>query len=367
MLGYTQIQSMPTAQLWVGALRAPRNVVETADAGLALVNFNNPSPVSESVSGGNPEDSISLSDFQNPSPLPETIPDTSEVSIGLTGFVPAVPFTRTETDAEPSALFALTSFGNPSPHSRTPGGSDVGSPKDGLALAVFNPNFESETVAWLAAVAANSGTVSASTAIAANQWCVAIKAAGIRSKILRWNFLCGDAFGTSNVSTNLGAVQVPYIADKGVGLDTSDTVQQNWTYQERGTNGGLKRLPSGAAGHLLTGFVPALAYSANNNAGFCVYVATGSTESTWCMGVSDGSGNDAGLIGPDFTALGTRPDIWKPGTAISDSLGKGFYHVTKGSSGDVLIYKNGSLFGTTTNPGGNRVNTFQFYIFSVNL
>lgn len=353
--------------LWVGGKRAPRDVIDAGNTKLRLAGFTNPSELDQNVTDQG-ADKLGLSAFGNPSRESRTTTENTPVNrLALSGFIPAVPFNRTQNETQPVNRLALASFGNPSRDSRTPNASDIGAPTDALKMSGFNANLESETTAWIAAVIANSGTVSGSTILAQNQWVKAIKAAGIRSKILRWNNICGDAFGSSNSSTNLGAVQVPIIADKGGSLDVSSQAQNQWTYAERGAGGGLKYSNGGSHPYLDTGFVCATDYSADTNAGFCCYMTVNAGGATWSMGVQDGSGNNAGLVGPDFTAVGTRGDIWKPGTAISDSGGKGFYHVTKGGSGDVLIYKTGSLFQTTTNPGGNRVLTSHFVYYGINI
>lgn len=234
---------------------------------------------------------------------------------------------------------------------------------------MFVGALDSEVLAWAnTRVPANLGSVSASSVAIVDTWMKQIKAAGLRSLILRWQFFVGNPFGSSSSSTNLGAVQVPVIIDKGGTIDTSSTVQANWRYSETGAGGGLKQSPSDSSGFLFTNFLCANHYSSDTNAGMCAYITAPVNEAGWTMGVQDVSGNNAGLVGPDYTAVGTRADIWKPGSAIADAGGKGFYHVTKGPSGDVLLYKNGVLFKTTANPGGNRVNAaYQLAIFGINV
>lgn len=354
--------------LWVGGSRAPRDVIEAGNVRLALAGFTNPAEFDESVTD-QAAGKLALSAFLNASRESRTISENTPTNrLALTGFLPAVPLNRSENETQPSNRLALISFGNPSRDSRTPSADQIGAPRAALKLSGFNGNLESETTAWIAAVLANSGTVSTSTILAQNQWVKAIKAAGIRSKILRWNNVCGDAFGSSSSSHNLGAVEVPIIKDKGGTTDASSQAQNQWSYTERGAGGGLKYSSGGSPPYLDSGFICASDFASDTDAGWACYVtATAGSIAAWSLGVQDGSGNDFGFVGPDYTAVGTRADVWKSGTAHADAGGKGFYHATKGASGDVLLYKTGSLFQTTTNPGGNRVLTFKVFFNAINL
>jgi hypothetical protein len=66
---------------------------------------------------------------------------------------------------------------------------------------VYNP----EAIAWQTAVIANGGTVSPSTLQAVSTFCDAIDAAGIRSKFLRLNLVCGGNLAAARTPLYRGA------------------------------------------------------------------------------------------------------------------------------------------------------------------
>ena len=81
--------------------------------------------------------------------------------------------------------------------------------------------FHPEATAWRKAVIANSGTVSATTMRAVSNFCTAISAAGIRSKFLRLNLVCGNNLAAARVPLYRGAsatgTQYGSSADTSVG------------------------------------------------------------------------------------------------------------------------------------------------------
>lgn len=84
-----------------------------------------------------------------------------------------------------------------------------------MRMRTFHP----EATAWRKAVIANSGTVSATTMRAVSNFCTAINAAGIRSKFLRLNLVCGN---------NLAAARVPlYRGASATGTQYGSAVDTN--------------------------------------------------------------------------------------------------------------------------------------------
>ena len=84
-----------------------------------------------------------------------------------------------------------------------------------MRMRTFHP----EATAWRKAVIANSGTVSATTMRAVSNFCTAINAAGIRSKFLRLNLVCGH---------NLAAARVPlYRGASATGTQYGSAVDTN--------------------------------------------------------------------------------------------------------------------------------------------
>ena len=82
-----------------------------------------------------------------------------------------------------------------------------------------------EAAAWRAAVIANGGSVSRSTVNAVSKFCNAIVAAGIRSKFLRLNLVCGNNLAAARTPLYRGAsstgTQYGSSADTNIGPFTS--------------------------------------------------------------------------------------------------------------------------------------------------
>lgn len=235
-----------------------------------------------------------------------------------------------------------------------PGGD---SPFSNTATAVVA--MDSEVNDWAdVRVPANGGTVSAGTKSAANTFMLAIKSAGLRSKILRLNLFAGNDF-VHGASANMGAVQVPLIKDKGSALEGNGFATSTWSYAESGAGGGLQ---TSANSFLDTGFIPSTDFADINDCGASVYVRDGFNENSVAIGcqvsgsqqmqilVAFGDASSHGLIGQnDFNA--------------GDSAGKGLYIVSRTASNLVVLYKNGSSIATTANPQGTFP-TVSMYVFA---
>ena len=94
-----------------------------------------------------------------------------------------------------------------------------------------------EAAAWVSAVVANGGSVSASTLKAVGKFCAVIDAAGIRARFFRLNLFCG---------TGLNAALVPlYRGPSRTGTQYGNTTDTNvgpfvsGDYVETGASGGL--------------------------------------------------------------------------------------------------------------------------------
>lgn len=247
--------------------------------------------------------------------------------------------------------------------------------------AVF-PGYDWQVMGWKNRSNTNNGSsptshnadVSCSTELAATEFMRAIRTAGFYpgstnvGKILRLNLFAGNDFHNGNSDTCLGAVQTPLIIDVGNSLDTTPQAQGTFTYTEKGSTGGLN---GAGASQLQTGFVPSTALSSITNIHFGIYITVpGAASSTWSMGTQDGSGNECGLIGPDFTAVGTRGDAFIVGNAASDAGGKGFYLVVRDSATDASVdcttYKNGVAQSTKIGAGGT-LSTTDIWVLCLNL
>jgi len=237
--------------------------------------------------------------------------------------------------------------------------------------AVF-PGYDAQVIDWNNRSSTNNGgfagaqnaSIKPSTRLAATEFMRAIRNAGFYpGKILRLNLFAGNDFHTGASDTVLGAVQTPLIADKGSAIDVSSQAQGGWTYKEQGSGGGLS--DPGASGNLDTGVIPSNDFPANTNIHFFVYVVSQSTEATWSFGGQDGSGHEWGLVGPSFTAVGTRHDICGSGTAYTDNNGSGGYF-SQVETTSPQAYKNG-VFKASQAPVAQSLPTVTTFVFALNL
>ena len=103
--------------------------------------------------------------------------------------------------------------------------------------------FHPEATAWRSAVIANSGTVSATTMRAVSNFCTAISAAGIRSKFLRLNLVCGNNLAAARVPLYRGAsatgTQYGSAVDTNVGPFTTNDYSEATGLQGDGSSKAL--------------------------------------------------------------------------------------------------------------------------------
>ena len=103
--------------------------------------------------------------------------------------------------------------------------------------------FHPEATAWRKAVIANSGTVSATTMRAVSNFCTAINAAGIRSKFLRLNLVCGNNLAAARTPLYRGAsatgTQYGSAADTNIGPLTSADYSEATGLQGNGSTKAL--------------------------------------------------------------------------------------------------------------------------------
>ena len=103
--------------------------------------------------------------------------------------------------------------------------------------------FHPEATAWRKAVIANSGTVSATTMRAVSNFCTAINAAGIRSKFLRLNLVCGNNLAAARTPLYRGAsatgTQYGDPADTSVGPLTGTDYSEATGLQGNGSSKAL--------------------------------------------------------------------------------------------------------------------------------
>lgn len=216
-------------------------------------------------------------------------------------------------------------------------------------------------------VPANGGSVSKFTVKAVNTFIRDIRKAGIRNKIYRLNLFCGNDF-THDLSTNLGAVQVPLIKDFGNALDTTANSASTWSYAELGSGGGLQ---TSAGSTLSTGVIPNAAWPDITSGHIGAYVRTALNEGSQALGTQATVSPFSNIVitagpwsdGSSYSAIHAAADA-----NFSDSNGVGFYLGSRLSNTNTAIYKNGTSRATssTSNVGNivsNReIGIFAFYI-----
>jgi len=103
--------------------------------------------------------------------------------------------------------------------------------------------FHAEALLWQTAVIANGGTVSSGTMQAVSNFCTSIVTAGIRSKFLRLNLVCGNNLAAARVPLYRGAsaagTQYGSAADTNIGPLTANDYSEATGLQGNGTTKAL--------------------------------------------------------------------------------------------------------------------------------
>jgi hypothetical protein len=167
------------------------------------------------------------------------------------------------------------------------------------ASAQFSSVTNSEAKSWIDAVYANNGTVSAGTALAVNNFCNSIDAAGLRNKFYRLNLFCGNNLnsclvplyrGQSRLGIRYGNQRDVNVSQDGYGYYANS---DNFNYIE---NQGLLGNTQEIAGNssvsrrfLNTGFIFGNVTALNNNLHYAVY-SKDLTNGGYAMGTYEGAG-----------------------------------------------------------------------------
>jgi hypothetical protein len=149
------------------------------------------------------------------------------------------------------------------------------------ASAQFTSVNNEEAKSWIDAVYANNGTVSASTALAVNNFCNSIDAAGLRNKFYRLNLFCGNNLnsclvplyrGPARLGVRHGSQRDVNVSQDGYGYYANS---DNFNYIE---NQGLLGNTQEIAGNssvsrrfLNTGFITGDVAQLNNNMHYSIY------------------------------------------------------------------------------------------------
>ncbi len=212
--------------------------------------------------------------------------------------------------------------------------------------------------------------------LASSVWMGGFRAAGLYpGNILRANLFCGVSYGGTygagddgSSFINIGSPQVPLINDQGGSLDISGQFQNNWFYQETGSNGGLGERPGLTTGvYLNTGIVPTNISAWLNDIHVSYYMTSGGIHAAVTIGAYENSSQMYIFLTSTYTAAGQLTiignNIGNPANA--DTTGLGYYVGTRTSSATngAQQYKNGVSTGTSTATGGTLVITVPIHVF----
>lgn len=195
---------------------------------------------------------------------------------------------------------------------------------------------------WVSRVIANGGSVSPSTATAADNFWSAIVAAGIDSKILRLNLYAG---------TGLAACAVPFINTKGSTLDTLSNFVAGDYSESTGLTG------DGSTKFVATGFTPGTDWTSVNDMSIGAYSRTDSIETNNSLIGATSIGDAASQIymTVKISLAGNQTYCLLSGANLAiagDGTTLGLYHGSRTGSG-LVLYKNGASFATNAGASGN--------------
>ncbi len=198
---------------------------------------------------------------------------------------------------------------------------------------------DSDLAAWLAAVAADTGTVSAGTQTAMSTFIVGAKADSIWSKLLRVSLPCGD----------FAASKVPQKATVGASRDTFTNIVSGDYAENLGVS------TDGSTKYIASGYTPSEAVG-----GLAFYLRTAQTSNTTgrFMGGSQNAGatqnfsirgNRSSLNG---SSSGTVSAAWGGGSAASNcaragGVSVGLWHIVRRGTTDAELYLNGVSVATS--------------------
>jgi hypothetical protein len=210
-----------------------------------------------------------------------------------------------------------------------------------LQAAMGFTGLDPEVNAWMGRVRTNSGNYTTLSLVANDTAMKMAKAAGLRSKLIRFSLFDGDRTGSLN----------PLIKDVGA---VTDNAFPTMGYSESlGWN-----CAGGATEYLSTGVNPTNLTA--NDAHLAIYFGGTAGAHGWIpMGVT-GFGADHFFLLASYTAVGAGGPIWAtPYPSAADTSGLGFYLVTRTSSSadGTKVYKDGSLVATSASVGGSPPNT----------
>jgi hypothetical protein len=235
----------------------------------------------------------------------------------------------------------------------------------GLAATAGTYGLHPDARDWRDRVAANGGSVSASTLNAVSVFCASAVSGGWRDRFLRLNLFCGAS------DSSLFAVRTPLYRGQSLGgtqygnaTDTNNSFVAG-DYTETGSSGGLAGNTS--TKYLQTGLAVNTLTVGDRHLSAYEVVRSGGTYQNFLGTESVSTGANQFLLGYEGSGSVVRFGF----TAFSSSLGSattstgGHWLGTNISSGGGTLYKNAAIEGQTT---GNTASpgSEEFYIFALN-
>lgn len=215
--------------------------------------------------------------------------------------------------------------------------------------------YDPVTLDWISRVGINGGSVSQTTKDSVNNFVLAIRAAGIFSKIYRLNLYAG---------TGLGACLTPLIKDPLTADDGNVNFVSGDYSEATGLTGNTTTKWLGCSGATVTALFNL--DGTNHAVSYGLYVRTASNASALQMGTFDGT-NFSYLsianVALDYFAM---TDNSAGIAAVSDSNGNGFYLGVRLSTTSMKLYKNGSQIATTATPGSFTTSGVNVFVHGVN-
>jgi hypothetical protein len=221
----------------------------------------------------------------------------------------------------------------------------------GLMLAARRPGGDADVSAWLTAVAANGGTVSAGTRAAVAQFVASAKASGYWAKLLRINLFCGN---------ELAAALVPLKVGGGNATDTNVNFVGGDYTEATGLTG------NASTKYLRTGIMPSTMLTANSTH-IGIYNRSGGTSGA-VVGSQDGSGNTTRVWAPlQASTTGFSDQYNAVAGRVSGALGTpfGFVIGSRTAAATHTLYRNGSSVATNATSGG-VMTAVELYVFANN-
>lgn len=195
-----------------------------------------------------------------------------------------VPTLAPSLDVQGSGILSAEAFGLPTLAPPIDVSGDGIPSAEALGSQIF---LDGEVYDWgLVRVPGDGGSVSRATLIAVNDWMLAVKAAGLRSKLYRVNLYAGTGM---NWAAKTGAPFIPLIKDKGAVKDSYAAATGTATYVETGAGGGLN---IGAATQVqgTTGLIPNIDFASTASCHIATYIMSTATAGHWTVATAAPAG-----------------------------------------------------------------------------